>query len=66
MYLGITWQEPRILDPDGLPLGGPPKENQSFFALDTKFLQHLWVPDIYIYHLKYISRSLKDYEGICS
>jgi hypothetical protein len=37
---------------------------QVYFPLDTKFAKNLWVPDVYIYHLKYISRSLKNYQGL--
>ena len=61
------WFEPRMLGRDGTPLrlnssrdGAP---SQVYFTLDTKFAKNLWVPDVYIYHLKYISRSLKNYQG---
>ena len=66
MYLGIRWTEPR--------LSGPFKtfydyydeyeyENSTFFAMDTKFIRHLWVPDLYVFNMKYGSRTLKDFDG---
>ena len=73
MYLGVRWTEPRM--------SGPVKQeeedydyyqdyyyyfsNDSFVALDTKFVRHLWIPDLYVYNMKYGSRVLKDFDGKC-
>ena len=32
-------------------------------AISTRFIQNLWVPDIYIYHMKGINRILTDFKG---
>ena len=47
MYFGVRWQEPRIVGPD------PPPDN-PYVPIDIGFVKNLWVPDVYIYHLKQI------------
>jgi hypothetical protein len=47
MYFGVRWQEPRIVGPD------PPPDN-PYVPIDIGFVKNLWVPDVYIYHLKKI------------
>lgn len=47
MYFGVRWQEPRIIGP-------PPPEDNPYVPIDLGFIDFLWVPDIYIYHLKSI------------
>jgi hypothetical protein len=42
MYFGVQWQDTRILS--------PPTDNPNILALS--FMDHLWVPDVYIYNLK--------------
>ena len=34
-----------------------------FQAISTRFIDNLWVPDIYIYHMKGINRILTDFKG---
>ena len=48
MYLNLYWNEPRILNnqTDGI-----------FRPVDLSLLKDLWVPDIYIYNLKSISKQ---------
>ena len=50
MYFGVRWEEPRLL----IPLN----RSSGYIAIDVSFFENLWVPDIYIYHLKEI-RSYK-------
>ena len=44
--------------------------NSLLQAVSTRFVENLWVPDIYIYHMNKINRVLTDYKGgdggICS
>lgn len=47
MYFGVRWQEPRVLGP-------PPPEDNPYVPIDLGLIDYLWVPDIYIYHLKTI------------
>ena len=42
------WMEPRI---EGPP---PPKDN-PYVPIDIKFINELWVPDVYVYFLKEIN-----------
>ena len=43
MYLQVIWKEPRLIAPDKITQSG---------AMDQKFLNMLWIPDIQIYSLK--------------
>ena len=43
----IRWLEPRIVGPP------PPKDN-PYVPIDIKFINELWVPDVYVYFLKEI------------
>ena len=77
MYLGVRWTEPRMSGPSPQGEEDVTSEddnyyyedyydyfsNDSFVALDTKFVRHLWVPDLYVYHMKYGSRVLADFDG---
>ena len=47
MYFGVRWQEPRFFGPD-------PPEKKPYVPIDIGFVNNLWVPDVYIYHLKTI------------
>ncbi len=47
MYFGVRWKEPRFFGPD------PPEKN-PYVPIDIGFVNNLWVPDVYIYHLKTI------------
>ena len=47
MYFGVRWQEKRFFGPD------PPVDN-PYVPIDIGFVNNLWVPDVYIYHLKTI------------
>ena len=57
MYLNLYWNEPRILNnqTDGI-----------FRPVDLSLLKDLWVPDIYIYNLKSISKQsiFTDFAGM--
>ena len=61
MYLGVRWREPRISRTTNRNITHFGED--SFTALDTKFVRHLWVPDVYVYNMKYGSRVLKDLDG---
>ena len=37
--------------------------NSLLQAVSTRFVENLWVPDIYIYHMNKINRVLTDYKG---
>ena len=69
MYLGVRWTEPRMSGPDRSKEEEDYYDyyyyfsNDTFVALDTKFVRHLWVPDLYVYDMKYGSRVLKDFDG---
>lgn len=74
MYLGVRWTEPRIYSKsgnstkddyvyDGAQYLNNEYDYETFSPVDTKFVRHLWVPDIYVYHMKYGSRMLKDFDG---
>ena len=47
MYLGIEWEEPRILRIDN-------EEEKQDVSLDMKQLDKLWIPDLDIYNLSKI------------
>ena len=47
MYLGIEWEEPRILRIES-------KEEKQDVSLDMKQLDKLWIPDLDIYNLSKI------------
>ena len=47
-YLGVHWNEPRIISI------GSQKDVET--PLDLSFLDHLWLPDLEILHLKEIKR----------
>ena len=48
LFVWIRWLEPRIEGP------APDPEN-PYVAVDIKFINELWVPDIYVYFLKQIN-----------
>ena len=56
MNMGAHWNEPRIIAPDS---------DADLTPLDLKFLEHLWLPDLEILHLKQIRdyRILKKLAG---
>ena len=56
MNMGAHWNEPRMIAPDS---------NVELTPLDLKFLEHLWLPDLEILHLKQIRdyRILKKLAG---
>ena len=39
------------------------EEVPNIVPLDTKFVRHLWVPDVYVHNMKYGSRMLTDFDG---
>ena len=47
-YLGVHWNEPRIISI------GSQKDVET--PLDLSFLDHVWLPDLEILHLKEIKR----------
>ena len=47
MYLGIEWEEPRILRIES-------REEKQDVSLDIKQLDKLWIPDLDIYNLSKI------------
>ena len=59
MYFGVRWQEPRVIGP-------PPPEDNPYVPIDLGFIDFLWVPDIYIYHLKSIlvTRIFTQFAGL--
>ena len=58
MYLGVHWNEPRVISI------GSQKDVET--PLDLSFLDHVWLPDLEILHLKEIRgyKVLKDLAGI--
>ena len=47
MYFGVVWKEVRLLMP-------PPGSNNSgatWLPLDLDFMQHLWIPNVFVYNL---------------
>lgn len=48
MYFGVRWQEPRLLSPSSH------EGDNAYVAIDLGMIDFLWVPDVYIYHLKTI------------
>ena len=46
MYLGVHWNEPRIISLDS--------QQDVEIPLDLSFLDHVWLPDLEILHLKEI------------
>ena len=61
MYFGVRWQEKRFFGPD------PPADN-PYVPIDIGFVNNLWVPDVYIYHLKTIEvlNIFIPFAGLCS
>jgi len=47
MYFGVRWTEARLVSPEET-------EPNPYIPIDIDFVKNLWVPDIYIYHLKTI------------
>ena len=58
MYLGVHWNEPRIISLDS--------KNDVEVPLDLSFLDHVWLPDLDILHLKEIRgyKVLKNLAGM--
>ena len=52
MYLQVIWKEPRLIAPDEISQSG---------AMDQKFLNLLWIPDIQIYNLKDFNKRLDEW-----
>ena len=59
MYMGLLWEEPRILYTGNISL--VPKS----VSLGLDVLNHIWLPDLYIYNLKDSTKSnvVKDFAG---
>ena len=57
MFLSVQWTEARLLEPEA-------SATQPFRAISTRFVENLWVPDIYIYNMNRINRILTDYKGL--
>ena len=57
MYLGVHWNEPRVISLDS--------EKDVETPLDLSFLEHVWLPDLEILHLKEIKgyKVLKSLAG---
>ena len=47
MYLGVTWNEPRII-------ATTPHDPDMLKPIDIGFVDSMWLPDIYIYDMKEI------------
>ena len=47
MYLGIEWEEPRIVELES-------KSKKTDVTLDIEQLDNLWIPDLDIYNLSKI------------
>ena len=47
MYLGVTWNEPRII-------ASTPDDPDMLIPIDIGFVKSMWLPDIYIYDMKEI------------
>ncbi len=47
MYLGVRWQDPRLIKVR--------PSNLTYEPVDLSFFDHIWIPDLYFYHLKEIS-----------
>ena len=56
MFLSVQWTEERLIGPEA-------SATQPFRAISTRFVENLWVPDIYIYNMNRINRILTDYKG---
>ncbi|XP_023343176.1 gamma-aminobutyric acid receptor subunit pi [Eurytemora carolleeae] len=48
MYFGVRWLEPRIIGPSN-------SSENPYVPIDIKFINELWVPDVYVYFLKQIN-----------
>jgi hypothetical protein len=46
MFVGMTWEELRLIGPSG--------NTSSMTTVDNSFADNLWLPDIYIYSMKHI------------
>ena len=59
MYLGVYWKDPQLTGPYYCS-----KEN-DFTPVDLDMLPLIWVPDLYIYHLKSIKvlNVLREFAG---
>ena len=57
MYFGVRWEEPRLI---------ANSSNEIYVPVDISFFDELWVPDVYIYHLKQIRRYkiFTDFAGL--
>jgi len=57
MYLGVHWNEPRIVSLNS--------QKHSVTPLDLNFLEHVWLPDLEILHLKELKgyKVLKELAG---
>ena len=54
MYLGVHWNEPRIIAIDS--------QKDAEIPVDLSFLDHVWLPDLEILHLK----EIKGYKVLTS
>ena len=55
--MNFTWSEPRLEMPQWEMLNVSKLSKDDFVPLDLRFLECLWVPDVYIYRLKKIEKK---------
>ncbi|XP_023322339.1 gamma-aminobutyric acid receptor subunit delta [Eurytemora carolleeae] len=56
LFLAVHWREWRLQGP-------PPSPTAPYQAIETQFIENLWVPDIYVYNMERINRVLTDHKG---
>ena len=59
MYFAVTWNEPRFVTNNTV-------DDMVFTPIDLNFLNHMWVPNIFIYDLRTFSslNVLKKLAGV--
>ena len=59
MYFTVIWEDPRLVT--NLTV-----EDDAFTPIDLNFLNHMWVPNIFIYDLRYFKslNVLKKLAGV--
>ena len=59
MYFTVIWEDPRLITNMSV-------EEGAFTPIDLNFLNHMWVPNIFIYDLRYFKslNVLKKLAGV--
>ena len=58
-YFNVMWQEPRLYIPDNFMEGINTTDPNIMVPVNLELVNHLWLPNVFIYNLKTFKVSLK-------